>query len=183
MRIRCNLCRGTFPWAAGSWPKACPHCGVGMDLPEGDEPTAPAIKHGRTAATDQVYRDMERGSETRAEIAADRLGVPVSDMSGLKITDLSDRPVRNEVTQFMDAHPGVVGLRPDGVQFSGAVQTGPFPNAGIRALQGVRGAHANTTRQVMRGFDAATRTPWVGEAAVSDLPALETLQPGYRRRT
>lgn len=162
MRLRCSECHGAFPWA-GAWPNHCPLCGYHMGLPEGNEVTAPAVRHNRTGHTDRVYRDMEAGSEFRAAVAAERLGVPASEMSALKITDLGpERPVVNDVTRAMAApSPVPLGIVSDGAQYSGNVQSGPFPNAGINAINRVRGLH---------------------HGPQTEAPANETFQPGYRRR-
>jgi hypothetical protein len=156
--LRCSECRGTFPWE-GSWPDYCPLCGYNMALPDGDNVAAPAIGHPQTRATDRVHRDIERGSEIRAELAAQLLGVSPSEMAALKITDVPG-PVSNEVTRFMNAH-GVGGMRSDGAQYSPAVQSGPFPNAGLRTLEAVRAVHGGPK---------------------TDAPANETTHPGYVRR-
>lgn len=80
-KIRCQACRQTFPWdftAAGGWPDVCPNksCGtrIGGDRAD-DDIVLPFIStSGKTRATDKVYRDMERGSEIRAEAARDDRG-------------------------------------------------------------------------------------------------------------
>ena len=66
----------------------------------------------------------------------------------------------------------VDGFNPvNGVQYSSAVQQGRYPNAGARAMQGVRAFHQNFTAGA--GHAGAT---------TSDMPGLETQQPGYRKR-
>ena len=159
---------------------ACPKCGF-REEPDDNvvEIAMPFLKtSGKTAATDKLYRDMERGSEIRAQAAADQLGVPVSEMSGLKMTDLPTgrKPGENsapplsvspEFSQFTASNPNTMGFRgADGVGYSGAVQSGPAPNAGARMRTALQGHHAQIS----------------GGTAVSDRPALETTQPGYRRR-
>lgn len=173
--LRCPECRRKFPWnPSAKWPDACPFedCAVEMtnENAENNVVTLPAFLSPKTKATDGVYESMVKGSEFRAQAAADLAGVPVSEMSNLKITDLNTRrdaeimakePV-NEVSTFM-RQTGVGGFQgSNGAAYGGAVQTGPFPNVG-----------------------AATRTMIQKQhpvAATSDRPALETAQPGYRRR-
>ncbi|MDE2099017.1 MAG: hypothetical protein KGL39_17315 [Patescibacteria group bacterium] len=133
----------------------------------------PAFLSARSRSIDQVYRDTERSSQVRAEKAAEMAGVPVSDMSDLKITDLRTntyegdmaiKPVVNAVTQQMDminARGGAVGWQgSNGVEYSQAVQTGPHPNMGAKMRSAIQRANG----------------------MVSDRPALETQQPGYRIR-
>lgn len=180
VKIRCTLCRQTFPWdISAGYPEKCPCCNqsIGHDRAD-DDIVMPSIAAARAAtrATDQVYRDIESASEVRAQMAASDLGVPVSEVSDLKITDLrptmkpgdiAAAPVNNAVSQFMAQNPGVGGFRGgQGAEYSGAVQSGPMPNAGARARTALHNHHAALT----------------GGVASSDTPALEVLQPGYRRR-
>lgn len=179
--LRCPDCRGKFAWnPCKGMPKNCVLCGayVGHDRDD-DDIVVPFIRHASTTASDKVYRDMERGSERRAEMAAEMAGVPVSEMSGLKITDLAPTRhegdvaapvVHNVITKNMDAirarNPNAQVGYSAGLEYSTDVSGGPFPNAGARTQTALRGAHAERM-----GWDK-----------VGDLPANEVLQPGYRRR-
>lgn len=178
--LRCPECRKKFSWDPQlPWPKACPFpaCAVEMDNDRADDDIVmPFISAAKHRATDDVYRQMEKGSEVRAQHAANMAGVPVEDMASLKITDL--RPtkhagdiaapeVRNPVTEFMGANPGIGGFQgSNGVGYSGAVQSGASPNAGAKMRTVLQGMHGERT----------------GDAAISDRPAVETTAPGYRRR-
>lgn len=178
--IKCPECKGKFSWniEADGWPDECPFKGCGFVMAHNradDDVVMPFIRSAATKATDKVYRDMEAGSEVRAQAAADLAGVPVSEMSGLKITNLNDRkdaevaamPVNNPVSQFMQANPQAAGFRGgDGLGYSAAVGTGPAPNVGAKMRTVVQNAHAELSRGT----------------AVSDRPALETQNPLYRRR-
>lgn len=181
-KIRCPVCRQTFPFDASSgFPDLCPNDScqsrIASDRSD-DEICMPSIRTLRTATLDRTYRDMEVASEVRARQAASELNVPVHEVSDLKITDLRDArrqgdvaavPVVNDVTREMDriaAHGGSVGFQPNGAQYSGAVSSGPTPNAGARTQLQVRDFHAKTA-----GWDK-----------ISSQPPLETLQPGYRSR-
>lgn len=177
--LRCPECRGKFPWnPVAGMPDVCKLCGadVGHDRAD-DDVVMPFIRtNGATASADKLYRDIEKGSEVRAMAAAEMTGAPVSEMQDLKITNLNSTthqgdiaavPVQNAVTQFMDANPNVAGFRGgEGVHYGAGVQSGPEPNAGARMRIVLHRQHAALTNG----------------AAVSDRPALETLQPGYRQR-
>ena len=178
--IRCPDCREKFQWdiTKYGYPDVCPNKACQSRIAhdrEDDDIVMPFVRSStRTKARDQVYRDMERGSEVRAQAAADMLGVPVSDMSGLKITDLNDRqrpgdiaapPVNNIISQTMNNNPSF-GFGSAGLEYSQTVATGPWPS---------RGAQMRTVLQGEHGGRA-------GGNAVSDRPAIETMQPGYRRR-
>ncbi|MFA5897703.1 MAG: hypothetical protein WC829_01190 [Hyphomicrobium sp.] len=173
--LRCPDCRGKFPWEPQqAYPRYCPLCSADLGEEKDDSVVSlPAFISARTKANDQFYRDTERASEVRAEKAAELAGVPVSELSDMKITDLRPTthegaiaapPVVNEVTRHMDminARGGAVGWQgSNGMEYSGAVQAGPYPNAGAKMRTLVHQANG----------------------AVSDRPALETLAPGYRIR-
>ena len=176
----CSECRGRTPFN-GTYPRFCSHCGADTSPPVDDGTIAcPAFLSAKTKATDKVYRDTERGSEIRMQAAAELAGCDPSEMSNLKITNMNDRrdaeiaamPVVNDVTRMMDAMPkgNPFGFNANqyggGVELSPDVQAGPYPNAGARMRTAIHGFHSQFT----------------GGVASSDMPAQETMQPGYRRR-
>ena len=175
--VRCPHCRKKFAWKSGTdLPDECPLCGeeVGTDRADHDV-IMPFISKPRVRAMDQVYRQMEAGSEQRTHLAAEMGGGAASDYSGLKITDMKDNlragdiaavPVRNAVTEHMERFKqgGFTGA--DGAGYSGSVQEGSFPNAGAKMRTSIQQHHG----MISHG------------SAVSDVPAIETRQPGYRRR-
>ena len=176
LKLKCPDCAETFKWPGEQkWPDFCPHCRSTLNTGGGDEICMPFIGRAQTKATDNVYRRMEAGGEVRAQAAADMLGVPVADVSDLKITNLRDTkygevahiPVSNDVSRLMDAAPDATGFQAMGAQFSGNVQTGPLPNSGARFQTQLRKFHA---------------TQGAGWGAMSDNPATEVLNPNYRRR-
>ena len=173
--LRCPDCRKAFKWEPSKpTPRYCPLCSADMGEEKDDNVVClPAFLSAKTKANDQVYRDTEAASINRMEKVAELTGTPVSELSDMKITNLRDGrhegemsaiPVVNEVTQAMDAinaRGGNVGWQgANGAEFSGAVQSGPFPN---------QGAKVRSMIHQMNG-------------AVSDRPGLETTQPGYRIR-
>lgn len=109
--LRCPACRVKFPWnPKKGFPDYCPNkaCDTRIAHDVDDNVICmPSLRSAGTTANDKLYRDMERSSEYRAEAAAQAAGVPVSEMSGLKITNLNDTrhegaiaavPVNNPVT-------------------------------------------------------------------------------------
>jgi hypothetical protein len=177
LKLKCPDCAETFKWPGEQkWPEFCPHCRAQMTTRGDDEICMPFIGRAQTKATDSVYRRMEAGSEVRAQAAADMLGVSAADVSDLKINNLRDTrygevahvPVSNDVSKLMDATPDATGFQSAGVQFSGNVQTGPFPNTGAKFQTELRKFHASE-----KG---------AGWGAMSDNPATEVLNPNYRRR-
>jgi len=171
-QLRCPECRDKFPWdPKAAWPRYCPLCQTDINNDRDDDDVVmPNILSLKTKRTDGVYDGMVKGSEFRAQAAAELAGVPVSEMSSLKITDLNTRrdaeimavAPNNPVTQFMQQNKvgGFQGV--NGAAYGGAVASGPFPNVG-----------AATRTMIQKQHPAA---------ATSDRPALETQQPGYRRR-
>ena len=174
--LRCPECRQAFKWdATKKFPRYCLLCKAdfGDEKPD-DEICMPAFLTARNKSVDQVYRDTENASIVRMEKAAEMLGVPVSEMSDMKVTNLNSTKhegdiampqVVNEVTQRMDAMaaqgmPVGFGAGPNGAQLSAGVASGAYPNSGLRTMLKVREANG----------------------CVSDRPAIETQAPGYVRR-
>lgn len=177
--IRCPVCRQKFGWdPLQGFPDDCPNpecqSHIGHDRADEDV-VVPFIRTDtRTKATDQLYRQMEAGSEFRAQAAAEMLGVPTSEMSGLKITDLRDNqhegdiaapPVNNPVSQFMDQNPHMASLATMGPEFARNVGVGFGANAGARTQ--------NFIRQDFSGRGGVTN---------ERLPYEISNNPGYRRR-
>lgn len=186
--LKCPECEDKFRWEFADeqrWPKACPLCKADMGGDDDDSVICmPALRGAATKAHDALYRQMEHGSEVRAEAAAEKLGVPVSDMANMKMTNMLDgrKPGEsyapelpsNPVTEHMaavNAQGGQFGFAgSNGVGYSGSVQTGPAPNAGAKMRTALQQQHARATAHMSGG------------PAVSDRPALETTAAGYRRR-
>lgn len=183
--LRCPECRVKFKWDFTDkkrWPEACPNpkCKAEMGGDKDDDVICmPSLKGAATSRIDASYRELETSSEARMHMAAADAGCSASDMSALKITNLRDNvqigetympEVRNEVTATMEAaqqrgiQMGFTGQ--NGAEYGGAVQTGPAPNAGAKMRTSLQQMHAQRS----------------GGYATSDMPALETRQPGYRIR-
>lgn len=171
-KLRCPACRKTFLWdMSRGFPRDCQVCHeeIGGEERADDDIVMPSIRSARMAVNDRVYRDMERASEGRAQEAASYLNVPVAEVSDIKITDLrSTRQPGSIAAPPLPAHLQNVGGfgQANGAQYSAQVQSGPEPNAGARTRTALQSFHQNLTKG----------------HAVSDSPALETQQPGYRRR-
>ena len=170
----CPLCSGKFRWnPLDGYPDSCKLCHASIGSGRADDDISmPAIIGARTKVADETYRQLETTSEYRASQAAELAGCSVSDMSEVKVTNIRDNlrqgeiaavPVNNEVTQRMAAMQArglPVGFNQGaGAGYSSTVAEGAFPNMGAKM------------RTVIAGMNNAP-----------DRPALETLQPGYRRR-
>lgn len=147
MKYRCSGCREAIIWdTRNPLPKFCPQCGVSMASDRDDDDVVmPFIRtSAKTRSVDNVYRQMEAGSEVRMQAAAEMTGATAAEMSGLKISDLrtSGRegdvaavPVPiNEVSKMIDANPQTFGNQAVNA-FAGQVATGPFPRRGASFLQ------------------------------------------------
>ena len=86
-------------------PEYCPECGNFMGAGPVKLPSFAAIKSQRTKNADATYRNMETGSETRQELAAEMTGLDKADFSALKITDLKDNLRPGDVAAKMPANP------------------------------------------------------------------------------
>lgn len=173
--LRCPDCRQSFKWEPTKPdPRYCPLCQADLGEPPADNVIAiPAFLSAKTKQGDANYRQAESASIVRAEKAAKMAGCDVADMSALKITDMRSTkragevaavPVVNDVTRHMDmvnARGGTMGWGgSNGAEYSGAVQTGPFPNMGAKVRSAIHAANG----------------------AVSQRDAIETTAPGYRIR-
>ena len=150
VKLRCPVCLDKFTWDAKlPWPRICPFPACRAEMGEeraDDDIVMPFITSSqlaeRTRASDSVYRQMETGSEVRAEMAASHLGVSAADVADLKITNLRDArnpgeiaavPVVNDVSKVMDK--GVGGFQgSNGAAFAAGTKVGHYPNAGARAI-------------------------------------------------
>ncbi|MDE2097107.1 MAG: hypothetical protein KGL39_07665 [Patescibacteria group bacterium] len=151
-KLRCPGCAETFRWTGKSWPKFCPICGYSTALPQRSEIQAPLIGKPQNQVPDRTYRQYEQATEQNAQEAASMLGVPVEEMSGLKVTnmetslregDLAVKPVSNEITRFMDSHPQQVGqMQQQAMVFAANAHQGKGKYAGASGLGLVRKRHA-----------------------------------------
>ena len=141
----------------------------------------PAFLSRTTRNNDKVARDIMDGSEVRAGLAAAAAGVPASEMSGLKITDLNDRndaqfsakEVVNPVTQRM-AEMQAAGM-PTGFGVAQAQEYARSAHAPMQTSDGLR------TVEPYAGLRARNRIqramPAMGQAP---LPNEITRNPNYR---
>ena len=180
-------------------PERCPLKGCGYVAkrrdPEVDEDgviviAAPFIGSAKTKATDSCYRELETSSAARAEAAAHFAGVPVSEMSHLKVTNLKDNtregevaamPVVNDVTRQMDfikRRGGNVGFGAEVSQFGPSIMTGGIELNGRPLTSGVEPSAGARMRKALHQHHEQLSHG----SATSDMPALETQQPGYRHR-
>lgn len=190
-RYRCPACTRQFDYdhhpsiAADPLPGECPYrdCGYStVDVQPGIVSPHLATKT-IVGSVDNVTRGMEEGAEIRAQMAMEMGGMDSGEAAQLRMTnqrdnlragDTSDIPVNNAVTQHMAQAPtGSVGFQSGGLGYSQSVSQGPYPNAGLRAMLDVRSKHDRLAGAVTGG---------VGSGFATDRPALETLQPGYKRR-
>jgi hypothetical protein len=157
--LRCPLCREKFKYdVADGFPDDCQVCKqrIAHDRDD-DDVVVPYFLSDKTKKTDGVARQVMDGSVQRAEMAAAMAGVPVSDMDGLKITNLNDRndtetaaiKVNNPVTQHMDqmkARGMPVGFQQQQAREAAATaHVGPEPYAGARMRSKLWNAHHSAT--------------------------------------
>lgn len=176
--LRCPACREKFKYdVTVGWPNNCPLCKTDINNYRADDDIqVPAFLSPKSKANDKVVRDMMDGSETRANMAAAMAGVPASEMSNLKITDLNDRrdteisavAVNNPVSQHMaqmQARGMPVGFgagSANGQGHAANAHTGPEPYAGARARNKIQSA--------------------LQPIGMAPLPLEITANPNYRRR-
>lgn len=190
-RYRCPQCSGIFVYdhhpSIESDPlpddAACPHCHFVAESEYPAAVVAPHIGKQIKSTVDNMHRDMEDGAAFRANMVRERFGLSgeeakqlteTNSLDNLREGDTSYVPVNNVVTQAIEANPQAYGWQggaAQGAALSPQVQSGPFPNAGARAMAQIRAVHPGL---VANSGHMTTAT--------SSLPALETQQPGYRPR-
>src|SRR5580658_8952811 len=89
-KLQCRLCVEKFIWEHDGFPDECPKCGQYIGVDGKPEVAAPYITFKAAKSGDAVYRAMERGSEHRMNVASEKLGIPVSELSDMKITNMRD---------------------------------------------------------------------------------------------
>lgn len=151
--IKCNACSHRLPWKpTDKTPSECPKCGASFGEERDDSDVVmPFIRSAKTTNNDKLYRDMEKGSEVRAELGAQAAGCSVSDMSAMKMTDMRDNQREGDIAAKMvpTADDGKF-FQPNGAEYAagtangvvtlnGQVTTGIQPRAGIRAMSTIQG--------------------------------------------
>lgn len=150
-KLRCPVCRGSFRWnPLEGMPDICKLCGadVGHNRADDDVVIPMFRTSSKTKAIDQVYRDMEKGSEVRAQAAANMLGVPVSEMSSLKITNMKDNQRAGDIADASPAptiEPQVAqqmtqnaaSLATMGPYFAQNVRQGKYANRGAGVMNSI----------------------------------------------
>ena len=154
--IKCNACSHRIPWKpTEARPAECPKCWASFGEERADDDVVmPFIRSANTSRNDKLYRDMEKGSETRMQVAAAQLGVPESEMSAMKMTDMNDNQREGDIAAKLvpDANDGkyfqpgsngaeyMAGNAQGAVTVNGVTQMGVVPRAGASAIGGFRSA-------------------------------------------
>ena len=144
----------------GEYPRFCPKCGAEF---EGEPEVIPGGGHiGGSAiqrTVDGMYREIERSSAERAELAGSP-ALKVTDMNDhLREGDIAAKLPNNSVTQFMShaaaggAHYGFGGGAMTGVAFNSAPNPVPqndITGPGHAALWGIQGQGGGTNEALRR---------------------------------
>lgn len=180
---KCPSCGGQFDFmhhpSDEPPPRFCPLCGFDTAVAEDDviefHPkflpgvTAPHVRDGRakaiTQSNDQTYRNMEESTATNAQAAADMLGVPLSEMSDMKVTnaETSLRPgdlavkmtemPNNEVSQMVNRAPQLLGNQSAEVgRFfaDSTLKTGPYARAGAKTGSMIADFHTRASNAIVK---------------------------------
>lgn len=189
-RLRCPSCRETFPWdTAKGWPRFCALCGFDTSMDDNPEVAMPHVSDGRAKnmlkSAEDTYRGYETATANNAKTAAEIAGVPESEMSDLKITnmetslrqgDLAVKPPSNDVTRFMEQNTQVVqAMNANAMGYAQMAHTGGGDSyAGARALSSIRQLHAETGQQrVSAAQKVMPGDPRSVPSMSSEIPTLE----------
>jgi len=156
LQLRCPKCRKAFPWDGKDFPERCLVCKEVVNEKLGsnrsdDDIVMPFVRANSSIAktVDKLYRDTERGSEVRAELAAEAAGASVAEMSSLKITNMADNqrpgdiaapPIPDIGQKFVGGGSEYsAGVSSGAISLNGQVTHGIEPRAGLRAMSKVQG--------------------------------------------
>ena len=153
-------------------PSFCPKCGRSAEddanvIDFAQAIVAPHVSDGRAKAlsqsADQTYRAHETSSAANMEAAAAQLGIPASELTDMKTTDMNSNlregdiamqvPV-NDVSRLM-AQPGAQTLVGNqgaevGRYFADAApKTGPDARSGAKAMGGIHSYHEQNARRIV----------------------------------
>lgn len=156
----CEACDGQFTILKDDRDPPPAHCACcGASTGDDPEPILNFSRIGKAAnqSLDKTYRAMESASIGRAEQAASDLGVSVSEVSDIKMTNMRDN-LREGDTSFIAPTPSrQTGQMTGGVSVATADQVaglrgGPNkgPSPGTVTLDQLRPSHAARARQMAR---------------------------------
>ena len=151
--LRCPKCRDKFAWQPkDGMPDICPLCKEFVGSGDDTVIPMPSLRSPKTRSADQLYRDMEKGSEVRAAKGAEMLGISPSDMSALKMTDMRDNVHEGENSApALPVAAADMGkyFQPNGSEYgagtesgaitvNGKITTGIEPRAGATAMSNIQ---------------------------------------------
>jgi hypothetical protein len=201
-RYRCAACQRVFQYdhhpsiEADPLPGMCPYDDCGSNAMPDPALVAPHLATKTIVATvDSMHRQMEAGAEFRAQMAMETMGLDSSEAAQIRMTDMLDGRregessapvVRNELTKQIEAAPGTLGFnhQPGAIAqgLQQAVFQGSHVNAGLRAMESLKRVHGRTASQTIAAGTEGPRQMAANPVTVTHTPALETQQPGYRKR-
>ncbi len=165
LRLECDFCSHQFQYLSDGphdiAPEECPSCKSPADKDTVTQlPPFMNILSAKGKSRDRSYREFERASEARIELAANESGLDKSDLAWMKITDMKDDvrqgelaiktpTLNNPVTQAMDQ----MKARGQSVGFVNPMQAGiPQGSGGNAMVTGahdkIRGLHQAESRRV-----------------------------------
>lgn len=154
-KLQCNFCAEKFVHVGDDYPDECPLCHAYVGLDGKPEVSLPAISLAKNRSPDLLYRGMEDGAKHRIDVAADHLGIPTSELSDLKMTNMKDglRPgdiSAPAVRKVNDVQATFGGATPE--QHAAtlqAVRSGPSPNAGSGQIPVINSLHQKFAKQMV----------------------------------
>ena len=205
--LKCPSCGGTFDWLQHPSdeppPRFCQLCGFDSQTDNTaiefhPAITTPMIRNPKHQSGDMVYRAYEESTAANARAAAEIAGTTVAEQSNLKVTDfdtqvrqgdLSVKPIVNDVSRFMDAHPQVVQQANNpaqAMQYAAMAHAGAGPDAyaGAKAMAAARAIHAEHGANIVASQQ--TRPKGQGPSVpsmISEMPTLEVHNRAMARGT
>ena len=175
LTLRCPSCYGKFSVKLDAQPRYCPLCGydTAEDEAKKDARLAAMLEtqtppHYQNAplvtAVDHTYNSTVAASEFNMHKAAELAGVDVSEMSGMKVTNMRDdarygedaaAKLDNPVTQMMAASPNNTGFQrdPQIESYRAGAMSGPAAGSGLGTMKNIiqSGHHGRRDAVVANG--------------------------------
>lgn len=149
-RYQCPSCEKTFDFlhevtdgVEEPPPDYCPKCGEYVGSNPEPIPHIGALLKPQNQTMDRVYRQMESASIARAEQAADMMGVPVSEMSNIKMLDMKDNLREGDISAKIPTPTPVPQAPPQNLMNG---------NAGLATAAMIKSQGGSVGQSVMDGF-------------------------------
>lgn len=160
--LQCTICGEKFSHRGQELPDECPVCHGYIGVDGKPEVAAPRISLSANRSPDKMYRDMEKGAEHRINLAAEHTGLPASEFSDMKHTNMLDNRKEGETSFIPHQMPqGMTasfdhGHQPEQIaNYKANIASGPHARQGASQISTINNLHARHGGAIIRGGQQA----------------------------